>query len=131
MNHIVKDPLQKRLEIANWIILAVLFIPSLIFAPLKFSAGVLFGGFISIINFHWLARSLRVMFKNPAGNVKGPALITYYIRLALTAVVLFCLITGNIVNIFGLLLGLSVVVITIVVTMITTLAKKNFIEEVS
>jgi hypothetical protein len=131
VNHIAKDPFQRRLEITNWIILAVLSIISLIFAPLKFTAGVFFGGLISIVNFYWLKRSLYGMFKNPAGNVKGPALIKYYIRLALTAVVLFCLISGDIVNVFGLLIGLSVVVMNIVITMITSLAKKNFIEEVS
>jgi ATP synthase I chain len=131
VNLIVKDPFQRKIEIANWVILAFLFIPSLFFAPLKFAAGVLFGGFISIINFHWLAHSLRGMFKNPAGNVKGPALIKYYIRLALTAIVLFCLIAGDLVDVIGLLIGLSVVVINIVVIMITSLAKKKLLEEVS
>lgn len=127
MNLIVKDPFQRKIEIANWIVLAFLFIPALIFAPLKFAAGVLLGGFISIINFQWLARSLRGMFKNPAGNVKGPALAKYYIRLTLTAIVLFCLIAGDVVNVFGLLIGLSVVVINIVATMITSLTKKNYL----
>ena len=54
----------------------------------------------------------------------------YYIRLALTAIVLYFLISNDTVNIIGLLIGLSVVVITIVVTVITTFAKKNFLEEV-
>ncbi len=130
MNHIVKDPLQKKLEIANWIILAILFIPSLIFAPQKFYLGVLLGGFISILNFHGMELGLQGLFKNPAGNVKRPTMIKYYIRLALTAVVLYLLIASETVNVVGLLIGLSVVVINIVVTMITALAKKNFIEEV-
>ncbi len=130
MNLIAKDPLQKRLEIANWIILAILFIPSFIFAPFKFSLGVLLGGFISILNFYGMEFGLRGLFKDPSGNVKRPTMIKYYIRLALTAVVLFLLISADTVNIIGLILGLSVVVINIVVTMITALAKKNFIEEV-
>ncbi len=131
MNLIVKDPLQKRLEIANWIILAILFIPSLIFAPIKFSLGVLLGGFISILNFYGMEFGLRSLFKNPSGNVKRPTMIKYYIRLALTAVVLFFLISADTVNVIGLIFGLSVVVINIIFTVITTLAKKNFIEEVS
>ena len=131
MNPIVKDPLQKRIEIANWIILAIIFIPSLIFAPVKFSLGILLGGFISIINFYWMARGLRGLFKNTAGNVKGAVTVKYYIRLALTAVVLFFLISNNTVDIFGLLIGLSIVVINILITMIIALAKKNSIEEVS
>ncbi|MBP7764653.1 MAG: ATP synthase subunit I [Deltaproteobacteria bacterium] len=130
MNSIAKDPLQKRLEIANWIILAILFIPSFIFAPTKFYLGVLLGGFISILNFYGMELGLRGLFRNPAGNVKRPTLVKYYIRLALTAVVLFFLITAGTVDIIGLIIGLSVVVINIVFTMIVALAKKNFIEEV-
>ncbi len=131
MNLIAKDPLQRKLEIANWIILAILFIPSFIFAPTKFSLGVLLGGFISILNFYGMELGLRGLFKNPAGNVKRPTMIKYYIRLALTAVVLYFLISADTVNMIGLIIGLSVVVINIIFTMITALAKKNFIEEVS
>lgn len=131
MNHIVKDPLQKRIEIANWIILAVLFGISLIFAPLKFAFGVLIGGFISIVNFHWMGSGLRKVFKNPGGNVKGPVMVKYYIRLAVTAVALYFLIAYDTVNVIGLLIGLSVVIINITVTLITALTKKNSIEEVS
>ena len=130
MNLIVKDPLQKKIEFANWIMLAILFIPALIFAPLKFSLGVLLGGFISILNYYWMERGLRGIFANTAGNVKGPVIGKYYIRLVLTAIVLFFLISNGTVNVIGLLLGLSVVVINIIVTLITTMAKKKLIEEV-
>ena len=130
MNLIVKDPLQKRIEITNWIILAVIFIPSLFFAPLKFSLGILLGGFVSIVNFHWMARGLRGIFQNLQGNPKGTVMVKYYIRLAIMAVVLYLLIANNVVDIIGLLIGLSVVIINILVTMIIALAKKNFIEEV-
>lgn len=131
MNHIAKDPLQKRIEIANWIILAILFTASLIFTSLKFSLGVLIGGFISILNFHWLGYSLRGIFKNSGSKVKGSVIVKYYIRLAITAVVLYFLIAGNTVHVIGLLVGLSLVVINITITVITVLAKKNSLEEVS
>ncbi len=130
MNLIVKDPLQKRLEIANWIILAILFVPSFIFLPTQFYLGVLLGGFISILNFYGMELGLRGLFNNLSGNVKRPTMIKFYIRLALTAVVLYFLIAFETVNVIGLIIGLSVVVINIILTMITTLAKKNFIEEV-
>ena len=130
MNLIVKDPLQKKIESANWIMLAILFIPALIFAPLKFSLGVLLGGFISILNYYWMERGLRDIFANTAGNVKGPVIGKYYIRLVLTAIVLYFLIANGTVNVIGLLIGLSVVVINIIITLITTMAKKKLIEEV-
>ena len=130
MNLIVKDPLQKKIESANWIMLAILFIPALIFAPLKFSLGVLLGGFISILNYYWMERGLRGIFANTAGNVKGSVIGKYYIRLVLTAIVLYFLIANGTVNVIGLLIGLSVVVINIIITLITTMAKKKLIEEV-
>ena len=129
MNLIVKDPLQRKIEFTNWIILAVLFVISLFFASEKFALGVLLGGFISILNFYWMERGLRGLFQKTGGNVKGPVLVKYYIRLAITAVVLYFLIAFETVNVIGLLIGLSVVVINILVTVIFALAKKNFIEE--
>jgi len=134
VNNIEKDLTQKRIEITNWIILAVLFISSLIFAPWKFALGILLGGFISIINFYWLGRNLQNVFKNlgDKGNIKGPVMVKYYIRLAITAVAIYFLITGDTVNVVGLLVGLSVVVIGIIITVISTaFSKKNFLEEVS
>ena len=129
MNLIVKDPLQRKIEFSNWIILAIILVPSLIFAPVKFSLGILLGGFISILNFYWMERGLRDLFQKPGGNVKGPVLVKYYIRLAITAAVLYFLIAYETVNVIGLLIGLSIVVINILVTVIFALAKKNFIEE--
>ena len=134
MNHIEKDLIQKRIEIANWFFLAVLFIPSLIFAPLKFALGVLLGGFICILNFHWLGRSLRGAFQNlgDSGNIRTPVMARYYIRLAVTGIILYLLITGGAIDVIGLIVGLSVVVINIIATLIATaIFKKNSLEEVS
>jgi hypothetical protein len=130
VNLIVKDPLQRKIEIANWIVLAIFFIISFIFTSFEFYLGVLLGGFISILNFYWMERGLRGIFNNTAGNVKGPVMVKYYIRLALTAIVLYFLIAYGKVNVIGLLIGLSVVVINIIITVTTTLAKKKLPEEV-
>jgi hypothetical protein len=125
VNLIVKDPLQKKIEFVNWIVLTILFIPALILTPFKFALGILLGGFISIINFYWMERGLRGLFENTSKNVKASIIIKYYIRLGLIAIVLYFLIANGTVNVIGLLIGLSVVVINIIVTLITTIAKKN------
>jgi len=130
VNHIDKDPLQKRIETVNWIILAVIFVPALIFAPLKFALGILLGGFISIINFYWMDRNLRSIFAKNTGNIKGQVVAKYFIRLGITGVVLFFLIAYKTVDVFGLLIGLSVVIINIILNMFTNLTKKNFLKEV-
>jgi hypothetical protein len=54
----------------------------------------------------------------------------YYIRFGITAVILYFIITGGLVDIIGLLVGLSLVVINVVFTVITTFSKKNCLEEV-
>ena len=130
MNPIVKDPLQRKIELSNWIILGIILVPALFFAPIKFSLGILLGGFISILNFYWMEKGLQGLFLKTGGNVKGPVLIKYYIRLAMTAVVLYFLIAYETVNVIGLLIGLSVVVINIIIYAISNLTKNNFLKEV-
>ncbi len=129
MNLIAKDPLQRKIEIYTWIFLAVVFIPSLIFGTFKFALGVLLGGLISIINFYWMGRSLRGTFYKTGGNVRGNVVFKYFIRLLLTAIVLYLLISKELVNVIGLIIGLSVVALTVVFAVITTYSKKNLIKE--
>jgi hypothetical protein len=58
-------------------------------------------------------------------------MIRYYIRMATTAVVLYFVITELPVDIIGLLVGLSLVVINIVITAILEFQKKILPEEAS
>jgi hypothetical protein len=125
-----KDPLQRRLEITNWIILAVLVVGSLLLGSARFSLGVLCGGLISVVNFHWLYHNLSSVFTNHLSRAKTAIMIRYYIRLAVTALVLFWVISGRHVDVIGLVIGLSVVFMNIVLTTILVLSKKNCIEEV-
>ncbi len=130
VDRIEKDPIQKRLEITNWIILTALVGSSLIFSSTRLSLGLLCGGLVSVINFHWLYRNLMSVFiKNPDGAKKA-VLIHYYIRLAVTAFLLFWIISGDRVDIIGLVIGLSVVPLNMVLTTILVLTKKNYIEGV-
>jgi hypothetical protein len=130
VDRIEKDPIQKRLEITNWIILTALVGSSLIFSSTRLSLGLLCGGLVSVINFHWLYRNLMSVFiKNPDGAKKA-VLIHYYIRLAVTAFLLFWIISGDRVDIIGLVIGLSVVPLNMILTTIMVLTKKNCIEGV-
>jgi hypothetical protein len=130
VNRSEKDPLQKRLEITNWIILAVLVVASPLFGGFRFGLGILCGGLISVINFHGLYRNLLSAFSNHPGRAKTALMVRYYIRLAATAFVLYWLISGRHVDVIGLVIGLSVVFMNIVVTTVLVLSKKNCIEEV-
>jgi len=132
VNRIQKDPLQKRLEWTNWLILGLSFFIGLMLVSEKFALGVLLGGLISIVNFHWLHRDLKKVFLNPSGGAaRSTVMFRYYLRFAATAVVLYFIITGNLVNVIGLLIGLSVVIMNIALTVVLMLlSKKTPIEEV-
>ncbi|MBM4270901.1 MAG: ATP synthase subunit I [Deltaproteobacteria bacterium] len=130
MNRTEKDPLQKKLELTNWIILGIILAPSFIFLSQQFTLGVLLGGLISIVNFHWLGRDLRKVFSSLSDSSKSSMMFKYYIRFGITAVILYFIITGGLVDIIGLLAGLSLVVVNVVFTVVTTFSKKNCLEEV-
>jgi hypothetical protein len=95
VNHIEKDPLQKRIETSNWIALGIFFAMSLMFMPLRFCFGVLLGGLISIVNFHWLDRDLRSVFHKLAEGSKASTFLKYFIRFIVTAVVLYFIISTD------------------------------------
>jgi len=125
-----KDPFQQKVEIVNWITLGVFVLISLVLMSYRFSLGVLLGGFISIVNFHWLGHDLRKIFKTLDGRAKTRVMFKYYIRFGITAVVLYFIVSGGFVDIIGLLIGLSTVLINIVLIAVMTLSKKNCLEEV-
>jgi hypothetical protein len=125
-----KDPLKRRFEITNWIILVALLAISLSLGSTRFSLGILCGGLISVVNFHWLYRNLLSVFTKHPDRVGKAILIRSYIRLAVTAFVLYWVISGRLVDVIGLVIGLSVVFMNIVLTTILILSKKNCIGEV-
>ncbi len=128
MNPTEKDPLQKKLELRNWIGLGVLLILSHIFMSLNFTLGVLFGGLISIANYYWLYLSLRKAFQQLSDSTKTTVMVKYYIRFALTGIVLYFVITQTPADVIGLLLGLSVVVINIIVSAVLEVSKDTILK---
>jgi hypothetical protein len=125
-----KDPLQQRLEIINWVILGVFVLASAVFFSSKFTLGVFLGGLISIVNYHWLYRDIRKVFQNLNDRSKSRIMFKYYIRFGVTAIALFFIVSSQIVDVIGLLVGLSTVIINIVLTAVAALTKKNCVEEV-
>lgn len=126
-----KDPLQKTIEKISWIMLVALVAASGVFLPPRFTLGVLCGGLISILNFRLLYRSLSGFFQQIAGKgAKPTVLLNYYLRLAVTGVVLYFLISRAVTDVIGLLMGLSIIVLSIMVAVGIMLAKKSYLEEV-
>lgn len=126
MVDIKKTTMERSIEIGNWVVLGVFSIASFLFMPGRFAMGVLVGGLISIVNFRWLSRDLRIVFLKHADRAKPFIIVKYYIRFILMGIVLFFVITRTPVDVFGLLLGLSVVVINIILTVIGANLKNPF-----
>lgn len=131
MKRTEKDPLQRRLEVTNWVLLAVILAGSLFLRSTPFTLGILIGGLISIINFHWLYRNLVSVFTKHLARARAALMLRYYLRLAVTAFVLFWVISRDLADVIGLVVGLSIVVANIVLTTVLVLSRKNHAEEVN
>ena len=118
MVNIGKTILQRNIEIGNWVALGVILALSLLFLSGRFALGVLLGGLVSVVNFYWLSRDLKGALVRRADRAKPFMMVKFYIRFLVTGVVLFVIITRAPVDIFGLVLGLSVVVINVIVMVI-------------
>lgn len=97
----------------GWILLSVLVLGSLPFATSSFTAGVLAGGLLSLANFTWLRSILARALNLEAGQAARFAQLRYLLRLTLQGVAIYLLIAVWGVDVYGLLLGLSVLVLNI------------------
>lgn len=133
MKHIEKDPLQAGIEITNWLLLLLLFVLAVLFFSWRVAVSILVGGFISIVNFHWLYHDLFKMFGkvNSTGSLPraGSAILGFFIRFGVTAIILYLLFIAEAFNIPGLVVGLSVVVLNLLLTAVWLFFKKKRFEE--
>jgi hypothetical protein len=125
----ILDP--RQLKIANWLVLAVLVVVGFFWRGSQFALGVLVGGLVMVANFHLLHHALKgVLEQVAAGNpdeAKSRAKAFFAARqllrfFALLAII-FLLVSQGWVNIFGLLLGLSTVVLTMILAAIQEVIK--------
>jgi len=105
----------------NWMILGIFSFISL-FKDLSFFIGVLLGGFAIILNFFLLQRTFKKIFQKRNKKLKKKVVIPmYYVRLLALGAFIYYMISSKCVNPIGLLLGLSVVVLSIVIFGIKTI----------
>lgn len=110
---------------ANWALffMAVLF--GLVAAQPDFTLGIVCGGLIVVINFHLLDRTLKKAL-NPSNLSPIRVVIAkYYVRFIISGLIIFLLISGHVVDPLGLVVGLSVVVVSL--TLATLLELKKLI----
>lgn len=109
--------IQKRILVfvtrSNWVLLGLITVLGLLLAPFRFALGLILGGLIVTINFHMLYRTLKGALTPPHLSSHHVVIAKYYVRFAVSGLILFWLISKGYVDPLGLILGLSVVVLSI------------------
>ncbi|MGC9323895.1 MAG: ATP synthase subunit I [Desulfomonilia bacterium] len=113
MNHASKDPVQKRIEYLTYTIWAILILAGFLFFGKMFALGVVLGGAICVLNFQWLYSQSKTAITLSAQRGSSFMKKRYVLRLATTGIILFALIAILHIDVLGLLLGLSVVMLGI------------------
>ena len=125
-NRVAEDELSlQKMQVVGWTVLVIMTVVSALLMSLQFAGSVFIGGVISMVSF-WLSykgviRLVDSVTSTPLPEAKKESarlgqkgyLIKFWIRLAIIGVVLLLIIKSGMVNIFGLILGLSTVVVTI------------------
>lgn len=120
---------------SNWYIFVVASLLAFINTPTQFAMGVMLGGLIVTINFHILRSTLQkslnpVRISTSSSSILNMVLVKYYIRFLISGIVIYLLITRNIVDPLGLIAGLSVVVASIMMATMLELTRLIFKEAV-
>jgi hypothetical protein len=79
----------------------------------RFAAGVVAGGALSLVNFYWLLSAMKRVLEMPVAKAGTFAQVRRVLRLAVIGAILYLLIAKVAINVAGLLVGLSVLVINI------------------
>lgn len=104
------------LRTLNWIVLLFFSLASYFSMSPFWTAGVLLGGLIAIVNFNVLQHTVRKAF-SPEGIQQGAKFSIvgkYYLRFLALGVILYVLITRGWIDPVGLAVGLSTVVLSII-----------------
>jgi hypothetical protein len=129
-----KVEIQKRILTfvtrSNWILFVVISVLGFLLLPAAFARGILFGGLLVTLNFHLLAKTLKRALTPPHLSSHNVVIAKYYLRFIGSGFIIFILIAGNYVNPLGLIIGLSVVVVSIMLATMYEIAKLIFKEAV-
>ncbi|TKB12175.1 ATP synthase subunit I [Desulforhopalus sp. IMCC35007] len=115
----------EKMQVVGACILAVMILVAAMFVSLWFAWSVLVGGIISMCSF-WIANKGILKLVETVTSLGSPEdqkaksqqeqrgyLLKFWLRIIIIGIVLTVLIKGQMVNIFGLILGLSTVVLTV------------------
>ena len=119
----VKDDeeVPRQLARRNWIVLALFILVSLIWQSPAVTLGVLCGGGVALLSFHWLQFSLIRMFMLLDSGATRQFKSSFLLRLSTVTALLYLLVAVVRVKPLALAAGLSVVVVSLLWTAIERL----------
>ena len=126
----IQKRLIKFITWTNWILLFIVSICAFAFAPAGFTRGLVLGGLLVTINFHLLGRTLKKALMPPHISSHNIVLAKYYLRFFTSGIIIFVLIIKQLVDPLGLIIGLSVVVVSIMLATLIEVKKLIFREAV-
>ncbi len=110
----IQQRILRFITCTNWILFCIASMLGFLLAPLSFAKGILIGGLLVTVNFHLLSKTLKKAFTPPHISSHRVILFKYYLRFIISGIIIFILIATHWVHPLGLVLGLSVVVVSII-----------------
>jgi len=121
----------RHLKIANWVVLTILVAAGYLGGGREFALGVLVGGLVVVINFHLLHRFLKGTLEraqhDPESKGRAQAFFAakQLLRFLALVVIVYLLVRHGWVNMIGLVVGLSTVVLTLILLAINEVIKQK------
>ncbi|MBJ6726027.1 ATP synthase subunit I [Geomesophilobacter sediminis] len=114
----------RLLQWSGWMTLGLAVLGLLIFS-VRFGLSVLAGGILATANFYRMRQGLEAILNIQPANPSRYAFLKYLGRIAVMAILLYVLIVYLKADLFGLLLGLSVLVINVILFSIFLSTRKG------
>ncbi len=120
----------RQVTLFYWVALGTMAGISSLFMSGAFTLGILSGGLLAIANFNVLRLAIQKAFSSGGveqqkSGKKAFLMITFYIRLAIIGVIIYCLLASRLADPRGMAIGLSTVVIGIIVFAVLTALKPS------
>jgi hypothetical protein len=109
----------RHLKIANWVVLALLVTAGYLGGGREFALGVLVGGLVVVVNFHLLHRFLKGTLERgqvdqeSRGRAQAFFVGKQLLRFLALVAIVYLLLRHGWVNVIGLVVGLSTVVLSL------------------
>ena len=110
------DQLLKEIGRLNWFVLILMVLASLFWQSTAVTFGVVAGGLVVILNFGWMGHSLLKVISSPQAYSPRGFKRNYFFRLLVVGGAIYLLLIRGEVHPLALVVGLSVVVVSLLLT---------------